>query len=107
MTGESDNVSRTFRAAPLDGGYTNPALHDPVELGLYVELWMLCLDAFQLDGHCNQKYYKPALESPDVAQQPTFFPSGDVGPEVDVPEGPAAYLAAKPVLVSDPQFHFP
>ena len=51
MTGESDNVVRTFRAAPLDGGYTNPALHDPVELGLYVELWMLCLDAFQLDGH--------------------------------------------------------
>ena len=55
MTGESDNVVRTFRAAPLDGGYTNPALHDPVELGLYVELWMLCLDAFQLDGHCKYK----------------------------------------------------
>ena len=41
----------TFRAAPLDGGYSYPALHDPVELGLYVELWMLGLDAFQLDGH--------------------------------------------------------
>ena len=41
----------TFRAAPLDGGYSNPALHDAVELGLYVELWMLCLDTFQLDGN--------------------------------------------------------
>ena len=48
----------TFRAAPLNGGYSDPALHDAIELGLYVELWMFCLDTFQLDGHCNGIYYK-------------------------------------------------
>ena len=41
----------TFRAAPLDGGYSYSALHDAVELGLYVELGMFCLDTFQLDGN--------------------------------------------------------
>jgi hypothetical protein len=41
----------TFRAAPLDGGYANTALHDLVELGLDVQLRVLRLDAFQLDRH--------------------------------------------------------
>ena len=40
-----------FRAAPLDGGYSNPALHDAVELGLYVKLWVFRLDSFKLDGN--------------------------------------------------------
>jgi hypothetical protein len=41
----------TFRAAPLDGGYADTALHDLVELGLDVQLRVLRLDAFQLDCH--------------------------------------------------------
>jgi hypothetical protein len=41
----------TFRAAPLDGGYADTALHDLVELGLDVQLRVLRLDAFQLDSH--------------------------------------------------------
>ena len=40
-------------------------------------------------------------------EQPTFLPRGDVGPEVDVPEGAAPNLATKPVLVSDPELHSP
>ncbi len=41
----------TFRAAPLDGGYADTALHDLVELGLDVQLRVLRLDALQLDRH--------------------------------------------------------
>jgi hypothetical protein len=41
----------TFRAAPLDGGYADTALHDLVEFGLDVQLRVLRLDAFQLDSH--------------------------------------------------------
>lgn len=50
-------------------------------------------------------YITNCLRYSDVVAQLTFLPSGDVGPEVDVPEGAAPDLAAKPVLVSDPQFH--
>ena len=50
MSNFPHRVLVTFRATPLDGGYSNPALHDAVELGLYVELGVLRLDTFQLDG---------------------------------------------------------
>ena len=41
----------TFGATPFDGGYPNPSLHDSVELGLDVKLWVFRLNALKLYGH--------------------------------------------------------
>ena len=44
-------LNPTFGATPFDGGYPNPSLHDSVELGLDVKLWVFRLNALKLYGH--------------------------------------------------------
>ena len=69
-------------AAPLERGYADAALHEPIDLGLDVQLRMLGLGALEFDGD--------------------LLVCGDVEAHVDVAERAAADLAAEAKLLTDP-----
>ena len=75
------DVVVAFAAAPFERGYADAALHNPVYFALDVELRVLGLGAFELDGY--------------------FFVCGYVVAHVNVAEGAASDFAAETELLTN------